>query len=462
MSGSKFRVPHTLVLLFSMIVIAQLATYVLPQGSFERVESHGHEQVVPDSYTPNDTRVVTPWFKTFTAIPKAFGAASGIIFFVFLVGGTFAVLRETGAVDALISWLLRTIGHIPSLLIGLTMFVFALGSATIGMAEEYLPFVPVLLVLARGMGFDAITAVGIMCLGYATGYGAAFMNPFTVLIAQDVAAVQPSSGMGLRVVLLFVFVAVAIHHVWAYTRKITADPTKSLMHGVDSLVEIEEVHEQRFTGTHAVILGMIAVTIAIVVYGLSSWSGWGWYLGEMGAIFVGLSVLIAIVGRFTPDLWAKRFCEGAAELTTTALLIGFARSIEVVLVDGQVIDTIVHGISQPLASLGTQGAAVGMLVFQSLCNFFIPSGSGQAYVTMPLMAPLADLVGVTRQTAVLAYQFGDGLTNIMVPTNAVLVGILGLAGVPFDRWLRFVMPFMVKMWILGAAALVVATLIDYA
>jgi len=460
MSASKFRVPHTLVLLFSMIVVAQVLTYALPQGEYERrTNEHGREEVVAGSYAPLDEAHLTPWHKAFTAIPAGFAGAADIIFFVFLVGGAFAVLRASGAVDAMISWMLRKFRDVPIALIAAGMFTFALGSATIGMAEEYLPFVPILLMLTRGMGLDALTAVGILCVGYGVGYGAAFINPFTVLVAQEVSGLQPTSGIWYRLILLAVFLPVGIHHVWSYARKITADPTKSLMYGVDSMVEIDEVDEsQRFDGMHASVLALIVASVVVIVIGLSQWH---WYLAEMGAIFVGLSILIAIVARMTPDRWASKFCEGAAELTTTALLIGFARTIQVVLDDGQVVDTIIHGIAQPLESLGAQGAAVGMLAFQSLCNFFIPSGSGQAYVTMPLMAPLADLVGVSRQTAVLAYQFGDGLTNILVPTNAVLVGILGLAGIPFDRWVRFVMPFMIKMWILGAIALVVATSIGY-
>ena len=180
----------------------------------------------------------------------------------------------------------------------------------------------------------------------------------------------------------------------------------------------------------------------------------------MGAVFIGLAVVLCLITHITPDDAAKHFCQGAADLTSTALLIGFARSILVVLEDGRVIDTIVHGISLPLMEAGPVIASIGMLAFQSVCNLFIPSGSGQAYVTMPVMAPLSDLVGVQRQVAVLAYQLGDGLTNVMVPTNAALIGILTMAKVPFDRWLKFVLPFMVKAWIVSGLALAVAVWID--
>lgn len=460
MNQSRFRVPHTLVLLFSMVLVAQALTWVLPQGHFERIENeHGREEVVAGTYERIEGGSRLAWHKAFTSIPEGFAAAQDIIFFVFLVGGAFAVLRRTGAIDALISWLLERFRGRPGLLIGGGVFVFAAGSSSIGMAEEYMPFVPVLLILARGMGFDAITAVGILCVGYGTGYGAAAINPFTVLIAQEVAGLAPTSGLAYRLVLFVVFVSVGIHHVYRYARRVSADPALSLMAGVRSDTPEPVLPEPtRFSPTHRIVLGIAVGTIVLLVWGIKVHH---WYLNEMGALFLGLSLLLTLITRMGVDEGAREFCAGAAELTTTALLIGFARTIQVVLDDGQVVDTIIHAVSQPLSQLGPTFAASGMLVFQSLCNLFIPSGSGQAYVTMPLMAPLADLVGIHRQVAVLAYQFGDGLTNILVPTNAVLVGILAMAGVPFDRWVRFIMPFMIKMWILGALALAVAVWIGY-
>lgn len=460
MNESRLRVPHTLVLLFSMVLIAQGLTYLLPAGQFQReVNEHGREEVLAGTYARLDHADRLPWHAAFTAIPEGFAAAQDIIFFVFLVGGAFAVLRRSGAVDALIGWLLERFSGRPGWLIAGGVFLFAAGSSTIGMAEEYLPFVPVLLILARGMGFDAITAVAILCVGYGTGYGAAAINPFTVLIAQDVAGLQPTSGLAFRLVLFAVFVAVGIHHVQGYARRVAADPTRSLMDGdLLAAAPAEAPPHIGFTKMHRLVLAIVVASIALLVWGIKTHD---WYLNEMGALFIGLSLVLILITRMGLDEGAKEFCAGASELTTTALLIGFARTIQVVLDDGVVVDTIIHYVSQPLSRLGPSLAAIGMYGFQSLCNFFIPSGSGQAYVTMPLMAPLADLVGIQRQVAVLAYQFGDGFTNILVPTNAVLVGILAMAGVPYDRWLRFVLPFMAKMWLLGSLALVIAVWIGY-
>jgi uncharacterized ion transporter superfamily protein YfcC len=459
MTKSRFRVPHTLVLLTGMIVLAYGLTFVLPQGQFERfTNEHDREQVVPDTYTLVATPEHLPWHTALTAIPRGFEAAQGIIFFIFITGGTFSVLRATGAVDAALSKMLRSLGHKPQLLILTAIMVFAAGSASIGMAEEYIPFVPVLVALCLALKLDTMTAIGTLCVGYSVGYGAAILNPFTVLIAQDVANVPTTVEMTLvRSLLLVLFIAVAFHHVWSYAKKVRANPADSLVAGIEPPAGLQPTaSDHPFAAKDVLVILLLLAALALLICGLTMWH---WYLVEMSALFLAVSVLLGVIGRMGPSRTATAFCVGAAELTTTALLVGFARTIEVVLDDGGIIDTIVHGISLPLQQLTPSLAAVGMFAVQSVCNFFIPSGSGQAYVTMPLMAPLADLVGVSRQVAVLAYQFGDGFSNIIVPTNAVLVGILGLANIPFDRWLRFVVPFMVKVTVLGSIALVVVVLL---
>ncbi len=469
MTKSRFKVPHTLVLLFGMVVLAQVLSYLLPAGSFERVENDaGRLQVVPGSFrlTP-DAPALSP-LASLTAIPRGFSGAHEIIFFVFLIGGAFAVLRATGAVDAGMGAILRHWGHRPFWLVAGGTSLFAIGSATIGFGEEYFPFVPVLITLALTLGYDRVTAVGIIMVGYGVGYGAALINPFTVLLAQDVAGLQPASGLWYRVVLMAVFLPIGIHHVWSYAKKVGRDPASSLVADVSAPAGMSisggadgeaGADQPPMTTTHKFALASVGIAMAVMVYGLSEWQ---WYMVEMGAVFVALTVVIAVIARMSPDRAALEFGAGAAALTSVALMIGVARGIYVVLNEGGIVDTIVHGLSVPLQDLPGGLSAVGMFFVQSLANFFIPSGTGQAYVTMPIMAPLADLVGVSRQVAVLAYQFGDGFSNILVPTQAVIVGALAMAGIPYDRWLRFILPFMVKIWIVGSIALIVAVAIGYA
>jgi uncharacterized ion transporter superfamily protein YfcC len=326
------------------------------------------------------------------------------------------------------------------------------------MAEEYMPFVPILVTMCLALGMDAVVALGIIYVGAGVGYGAAALNPFTVLIAQDIAGLTPASGQWLRWLLLAACLVIGVHHILRYARRCQADPSTSLVRGVDYSEGFDVPEDTRFTPGRMAVIGAFAGAIGVFVWGTKVL---GWYLAELSALFLAAGLLAALFARLSANTAAQAFCRGAAEMTTTALLIGFARTIEVVLTDGRVIDTVIHAVSQPLEHIGSTGAAVGMFAVQAACNFFIPSGSGQAYVTMPIMAPLADLTGVTRQTAVLAYQMGDGFTNMIVPTNALLMGMLGLARSPYDRWAAFVLPLLVKLFVVGVAALILAVAIGY-
>jgi len=455
----KIKVPHTLVLLFSMMVLAFLLTYLLPQGSFEMVENEqGRTVVVPDSYEQNPEKSWMSFWSLFTVLPKAFADSQDIIFFIFIIGGALSVIKATGVIDAFLGKMLEKFNSRPQILIVGTMLVFSIGSSTLGMAEEYLPFIPVLIALCIGLGMDIITAVGIMVVGYGVGYGVAAINPFTVLIAQEVAEVPPTSGLWYRIILLIPFFLIGWHHVQRYAMQVRKDPSRSLLADLEIDREEDKPAYLRLTRIHWIIMLLTVLTLSIIVYGISTWH---WYLIELGAAFFALAIAVTLVGRISPDKAAIAFGVGASELTTTALLIGFARSIALLLEDGMVLHTIVHFMSIPLQSVGPELASVGMFIFQSMMNFFIPSGSGQAFVTMPLMAPIADLSGVSRQVAVLAFQFGDGFTNMLVPTNAVLMGIIGIAGIPYERWFRFIIPLMFKIWLFGAFALVLAVWLGY-
>lgn len=468
MTKGKFKVPHTLVILFSMVVLAQVLTYVIPAGSFDRIETaSGRLQVVPGSFhlTP-DVPAVSP-FASLTAIPKGFSNAHEIIFFVFIIGGMFAVLRATGTLEAAMASLLRRWGKQPFWLIAGGMTLFAFGSSTVGFGEEYYPFVPVVVSLCIALGYDRMTAIGIIMVGYGAGYGPAIINPFTTLIAQDIAGLEPASGLWYRLICFFVFVGIGIHHVWSYAKRVGNDPSASLVADIEvpagaaipSNQDAALLHDLApMTRTQKLILSSIGIGMILLIYGMIAWS---WGLNEMQGLFAGLTLVIAAIAGMSPNKTATEFSVGAGSLTSVALLIGVARAIQVVLDEGGVVDTMVHGISIPIRDLPGAVSAIGMFFVQSLANFFIPSGSGQAYVTMPIMAPLADIVGISRQVAVLAFQFGDGFSNILIPTQYVLIGILAMAGIPYDRWLRFVMPFMIKVAIAGSIALAVAVMIGY-
>ncbi len=420
-------------------------------------EADIRERLVPGSYDTIESAAL-PWHTTFMSIPKGLSKAHDIIFFVFLIGGVLGIMRATGSFDALINSAISMSGKSATPLVIGTVVLFAIGSGVIGMAEEYVPFIAMLVTMSLALKLDAMVGIAIVFVAYAVGYGCAPINPFTVLVAQGVADLEPTSGWGYRVIVMVICLAVGINHILRYAKKVAADPSKSLVADIDYSSGFELPAHEKMDGRRTAVLIAFALTVITFVVGVKDW---GWYFSELSACFLILGVLTAFFCGMSPNAAAKHFCAGAAELTTTALLIGFARTIEVVLVDGQIIDTIISGIASILHGAGTEIGAVGMLFVQTLCNFFIPSGSGQAYVTMPIMAPLADELGIQRQVAVLAYQFGDGFTNVITPTNAAFMGMLAIARVPYQRWLKFALPLMIQLYLVAALALVVAVWTGY-
>lgn len=455
----SFQVPHTLALMFLMMALALILTWFLPAGEFQtEVNEVGREMVMPGTYATLDNAPrLGPW-SLFTVIPRAMADAQGIIFFVLIIGGALSVIRQTGAIDAFLNKIILRFGGAPRLLILIGMLCFGVASATLGIAEEYIPLAAILITLCVAMRMDTVTAIAIMVVGYAIGYGVALINPFTVLIAQDVAGLEPTSGMWYRALLWIPFFGVGFHHIWSYARKVQADPSQSLVADVPSAQPPEMTEQIPMTGRRVgVVLAALGALIALVI-GITFY---GWYLTELGAVFVLLAIVSGLIGGLDLDEMANAFSRGAAELAGTAIIIGFARAIALLLEDALVLHTLVHLLSTPLEMVPAWLSAVGMLFIQATLNLFIPSGSGQAYVTMPLMAPIGDVVEVSRQVSVLAFQLGDGLGNLIMPTNAILMGILGLAGIPYDRWFRFILPLFIKLLVLGALALVVAVLIGY-
>lgn len=457
---TAFKVPHTLILLLGMMLIAYLATWLVPQGYFESVTlENGRTTVVPGTFALAESQVRLSPMDFLIAIPRAMAAAQDIIFFVFIVGGVLAIARATGTIDALIGHLLERFGTRPNMLIFMVVFCFAIASGAIGTAGEYIPFVLILVGLCKAMRLDAMTAVGMVVTGYGIGYGVSAFNPFTVMVAQNVADIPVYSGIELRLAIFLPFVLIGFHHVWSYAKKVINDPDSSMTASLPCPLGGKEVGGYpKLELRHKLVLFALIATIVAAVWGISQQ---GWYLYELGALFILWGIFTAVIGKLDADTAAIQFIEGVKDLATTAMLIGVARGIALIMEDGQILHSLVYGMSYPLSFIGSELAAVGMFVMQTLLNLFIPSGSGQAYVTIPLLTPVGDLVGVNRQIVVLAYQFGDGFSNMIVPTNAVLMGIIGMAGVPYHLWFRFCLPLMLKLMSAAAIVLVLAVVFDY-
>lgn len=447
----------SLVLIFSIIVVAQLLVYVIPQGTFDREpypENPGRSMVVPDTYARADAGSAAdlkPWY-FLLAIPKGFAEAQEIIFLIFIVGGVIAILRQSGAIDAFLHKAVLRLGHSPWILIAGCLIMFSLGSFTIGMGEEYVPLIPIIVTMSLAMRMDAIVAMGMVWVPYGIGWACAGTNPFGVIIAQNIANVPITSGWAFRLAMMAAFLAIAFHHIYRYAMRVRENPETSLVAHVSYEKGFELPQDIGLSKARMAILVVFLIGVIGFVWGVATY---GWYIGELNAVFLGIGLATAFIARIPAAETSRTFINGAADMTAAALLVGFARTIEVVLADGQVIDTVIHGIAGILVGLGPEASALGMLIVQTVCNFFVPSGSGQAFVTMPIMSPLATLTGVPQQTAVIAYQFGDGFTNMVVPTSALVMGALALGKIPYGAWVRFVVPLLLKLFALAVVFLVV-------
>ena len=476
MKLTRFKAPDTTLIIFSIIVLAAVLTWMLPAGAYEKaemvVEGAGtREVVVPGSFQYVERAFDGTLDRLIHTVAIILQApilgfidpdAAPIIAFVLLVGGAFAVLQQTGAVETSLRRLVRASQHsraIEVATIPLFMLLFSLGGAVFGMAEETIPFILIFVPLALALGYDSVTGVAIPFLGSAAGFAGAFLNPFTVGVAQGIAAVPLFSGLGFRVGLWAVVTTVTIGFVMWHAHRVRRDPTKSPTFEIDEKKRHEGLHLDAegtldvLTGRQQAVLGVFFGGIAVLVFGVLSY---GWYIVEIAALFVAIGIVMGAVGGLGANGTARAFMDGAKDLVATALIIGLARGILVVMQDGQIIDTILFALASALEGTGSTVAAMAMFGAQTVINFFVPSGSGQAALTMPLMAPLSDLVGVSRQTAVLAFQMGDGFTNMIIPTSAVLMGALTLGGVPWQKWARWVLPLQLGLFVLGLVVLAIA------
>jgi uncharacterized ion transporter superfamily protein YfcC len=484
MTNTRFKVPDTALILATIVVAAAVLTGVVPPGAYQRTEITvpgvgTREVVVPGSFRVVEREDRGLFGALLHSAGMVFKApmlgltdpdAAPIVAFVLLIGGTFAVLQRTGAIDAALHRLVQASRKSPTLeflLLPVFITLFSLGGAVFGMAEETVPFVLIFVPLALALGYDSITGAAIPFVGSGVGFAAAFFNPFTVGVAQGIAGLPPFSGAGFRVGLWLVCTAVTIVFVTWHARRVRREPTRSPTYAMDRVKRLEGVQvgdvEAPFTRRHQVVLAIFVLGIATLVWGVLpvGQGGFGWYIVEIAALFVALGVLLGAVGGLGGNGTAAAFMDGVRQLAATAVLIGLARGILIVLQDGMVIDTILHALASSLEGTTAATAAMAMFAAQTVINLFVVSGSGQAALTMPLMAPLADLVGVTRQTAVLAFQMGDGFTNVIIPTNAVLMGVITLAGVPWTQWARWVLPLQVVLFVVGLMALFVAVSVGY-
>jgi uncharacterized ion transporter superfamily protein YfcC len=426
------------------VLVAAALTWILPAGKYQRREdpATGRSVVIPGTYGRVAPKPVGP-FQALVAIPKGIVDAASVIGLVFLVGGGFTVVERTGTFARLVSALARRLKDHGILVIPVAGVAFSLGGILMQMQEELIAFVPVLLILVRRLGFNPLTAVA-MSLG-AAAVGAAFspVNPFQVIIAQKVAELPPASGMGFRLLILLPALTLWILGTMAYARRTRVPPEGEPSGGLSSPVQVRDV----------VILLMIVGAFATYIYGAQRL---GWEFDELGALFFTVGVLAGGLSGLGMAGTAEALVDGFKSMAFAGILIGFARAIYVVLNQGEIVDTVVHGLFTPIAGLPAMLSALGMMVIQSVVHLPVPSTSSQAVLTLPLLVPLSDLIGLSRQVTVLAYQYGAGLCEIVTPTNGALMAMLAAAGVRYEEWLKFVVPMYAMLLVLAALALAVA------
>lgn len=447
----------TLAMIYALVIIVALLTWIVPGGEYQRTVTDGRTLVEPGSFqyiksSPQGLGAML------TAPIKGFIQASQIIVFLFIIGGTFSVIQGTGAIQAGVQRMAQKFSEKPYLrrfFIPVSMTLFSLGGTLFGMCEETMPFVLIFIPLSLSLGYDTFVGVAIPFLGAAAGFAAAVINPFTVGIASSIAELPLSTGMGYRAFIWLLSTFFMIFFVMRYAAKIAQDPTKSPAYEMDLERKKSWTTDQssatEFTRRQKLVLLSFGVGLALLIYGVLKYQ---WFIIEIAALFLALAMVSGVLGRISIDQFTDLFKAGAKEMIGIALIISCARALLVIATDAKILDVMLYNLAALISHLHPILAAQAMFVTQGTINFFVHSGSGQAMLTMPVMAPLADVIGITRQTAVLAFVFGEGWITPILPTSGVTMGVLGLAGLSWEKWARWMLPIQLFFFVLALLLLI--------
>ena len=451
------KIPHTFVIVFALIVLSAVLTWMVPAGEYTRVVEGGREVVLNDSFHRVDSAPQT--WQIFSALFNGFVDKADIIIFILVVGGAFWILNNSHAIDVGVMAFLRSVRRLSrykiinklgvnNIIITLVMLMFSLFGAIFGMSEETIAFVVVFIPLAIQMGYDSIVGVCMCYVAAHVGFAGAMLNPFTIGIAQGIAGLPLFSGLEYRLFCWVVLTVIGIGFVLWYAARVKAKPERSPVHKLDDYwrERASSTEQSALSVRQVLILILLLLTVVALVVGVLACD---WYITEISALFLAMGILAGIIDRRSADDIAKLFLAGCKDILSAALVVGLASGIIVILRDGRVMDTLIYGLSRSLAHTGEVGSLGVMYVFQTILNLVMPSGSAKAALTMPIMTQFADLIGVSRQTTVLAFQFGDGFTNMLTPTSGVLIGVLGIARIPYGTWLKWVWKFIVGLITVG-------------
>ncbi|MEC5425663.1 YfcC family protein [Virgibacillus sp. C22-A2] len=453
----RWEMPDTYVILFLVLILGFIATYLVPSGAFDREMVDGVERVVPDTYQQTEGPALG-LMDIFNSIQMGMVQSADIIFLVLFTGGMFEIIERSGALRGVINRAVTITRGNEFWLIAIVSTIFALAGAVGAVANAVIAFVAIGVIIARTLKLDPIIAVAITFGANFVGFSVGFMNPYTVGIAQDIAELPLLSGAGFRFIVFVIILSITIWYIWRYAKKIMADPSKSIIGVYEYSDDEENQLDTPFTIRHKLVLIFVALCLGYFVYASSQL---GWTINNMAAFFLIIAIGAGIIAGMRYNTLALTFMEGTKKLVYGALVVGLARAVIVILEDGKTLDSIVYGLSIPLENLSPVFAAIGMFLSNGLLNFLVNSGSGQAMIAMPMLSPLADMIGVTRQVAVQAYQFGDGLTNLIFPTSGILMASLAVANVSWTKWVKWVFPLFLIWFVIAIVTLTVGVLIEW-
>lgn len=450
------------VMLCGVILVCFIVSFFVQPGAFDREVVDGRNVVVAGSYHPIEKESLT-FLDLFRSIPNGLVGSATVVFLILIVGGAIEIYNQTGAIPAAISrFVSASEGKSGTAVLVILFTILAVLGGFMGWIEASIPFIPLIIPIILALGYDSMTAVAVCILGSMVGFALGPTNMYSVGISQEIAELPMFSGIGLRSVAYVVFCTVAIIYIIIYANKVKKDPSKSLVKDVDISdikVDFSSSDIPQLTTRHTISLVVLVACFAVVVYGMMNF---GWGIGDMSAVFLFAGIVAGIVGKMGPTDIALGFVEGAKGAMGGAMVVGVARGVEWILTTGGMLDPIINALSKPLDRLGSYGSVVGIFIMVTLLNGLIASGSGKAVALMPIIIPLADLAGITRQTAVFAYQLGDGITNMFWFTYGSLLIFLSYGKVPIGRWYKFLWPLMIIFNILALIFLFVALQIGYA
>ncbi|MBL3538118.1 Na+/H+ antiporter NhaC family protein [Aminivibrio sp.] len=455
----KSRVPHVFALMFIITVLMAVLTWLIPAGQYERVKEGARTVVVANSFKVVDANPQGLW-EIFNSVVKGWVQSASMIFMVFFVGGAIRILEETGTIRVGMNRIVHKLKGKEIWAVAIIMLLMSIGGATGVFANPVVALIPLGILLAKGLGYDSVVGFAMIYLGSYAGFNVGWGNVFTVGIAHSIAELPMFSGFGVRVFFHIVNLLLTFGFVYLYIRKINADPTKSLVYSAEEAARQTNHFEEHESMDlrHMICTAIVVISFGAIIYG-SLQLKWG--IDHYSTVFFMMAVSCGLIGGLGFNGTAQAFVKGCASMAYAALVIGMARAISVIMTDGKIIDTVVYYLSLPISKYGPVIGANLMFFANIVINFFIPSGSGQAVTVMPIMVPLADLTGITRQVAVQAFQFGDGFTNCFIPTASVVMGCLGIAGIAYEKYVKWIFPLIAIQVVLAMVALTVLQTIGW-